>query len=179
MTQDDLVDAWLDVEHNLKWFFMKRLGDWELAKDLSQELFIRYWTHYREGRAFTTIKGWLFYVAKNMVIDEYRKKSRLNYSLDSIMEYDESENPRFNPVCNESESVERAIDKMDAVNILKKLLPALTADESTTIGLRFFKSMTGKEIGERLGIGPNAAHVRVTRAIRKMRGIYQKKYELR
>jgi DNA-directed RNA polymerase specialized sigma24 family protein len=51
-----------------------KLSNRELALDLVQETFSRTWEYISSGKEVNNIKGFLFKVANNLIIDEYRKK---------------------------------------------------------------------------------------------------------
>ena len=58
-------------------FFLRMTGyDLELARDLTQDLFMRLWTSrdsYDSGRPFST---WMFSIACNMLKNEYRHRMK-------------------------------------------------------------------------------------------------------
>ena len=62
------------------WF---RIGDRERAKDLMQETFTKSWQYISRGEKVDNLKAFLYRVANNLIIDEYRKKKEL--SLDNLM----------------------------------------------------------------------------------------------
>ena len=54
-------------------FLRRKVGDPHRAEDLTQEVFLRAWRHadrYDSSRA--EVRGWLFAIARNLVIDTYR-----------------------------------------------------------------------------------------------------------
>ena len=57
------------------WF---RIGDRERAKDLMQETFTKSWQYISRGEKVDNLKAFLYRVANNLIIDEYRKKKELS-----------------------------------------------------------------------------------------------------
>lgn len=54
-------------------YLRRRVGDAGRAEDLTQEVFLRAWRHadrFDAGR--TDLRGWLFAIARNLVVDTYR-----------------------------------------------------------------------------------------------------------
>jgi RNA polymerase sigma-70 factor, ECF subfamily len=47
------------------------------AEDLTQEVFLRLYSHLHEGGAVGNVRAWVFRVAHNLAIDQQRKKVRL------------------------------------------------------------------------------------------------------
>lgn len=55
----------------------------ELAEDLTQEVFLKAIEAIRFGRGpSSSVSGWLFRIARNLLIDEYRRRERRGVSID-------------------------------------------------------------------------------------------------
>ena len=65
-------------------FCLVKVSNVELAEDMTQEVFTRYWQYVREGKTMTNTRSFLYTIANNMAKDWYKKKKA--YSLDEKME---------------------------------------------------------------------------------------------
>ncbi len=61
-------------------FCMMKVSNVELAEDMTQEVFTRYWQYVRDGKTMTNTRSFLYTIANNMAKDWYKKKK--SYSLD-------------------------------------------------------------------------------------------------
>ncbi len=68
-----IFETYQDPIHN---YVARMLGDRLLAEDLTQEIFIRVHQSLRSFSGQSLFTSWLFQVAKNRLIDEYRGRSR-------------------------------------------------------------------------------------------------------
>ena len=115
------------------WF---KIGDREKAKDLMQETFTKSWQYIVEGATVSNMKPFLYRVANNLIIDEYRKKKEL--SLDGLMA------EGFEPGFNEIKGTEQVIDAKLAIKVIDQL------DEKyrEAILMRYVDELSPKEIAE-------------------------------
>ena len=54
-------------------YLARSTGNRELAKDLTQEIFVKAWQVWSTAQQPKHLKGWLYRVAKNASIEEYRR----------------------------------------------------------------------------------------------------------
>jgi RNA polymerase sigma-70 factor (ECF subfamily) len=67
-------------------FVLRSVGDRSLAEDLTQEIFLRVFQALPAFSFRSAFKTWLFQVAKNRVLDEWRQRGRRPYQVVSIDE---------------------------------------------------------------------------------------------
>lgn len=68
-------------------FIYFKVSDYELAKDLTADTFVRFWKQMVNGTAIQNNKAFLYFIAKSITIDYYRKKKNTkSVSLDIIDE---------------------------------------------------------------------------------------------
>ena len=141
------------------WF---RIGDREKAKDLMQETFTRSWQYITQGTTVNNLKSFLYRVANNLIIDEYRKKKEL--SLDGLMA------DGFEPGFNEIKTTEQAIDAKLALAVIDQL------DEKyrEAILMRYVDELSPKEIAEITGENENNISVRLHRGLKQLKEIINK-----
>lgn len=138
-------------------FCYLKVSNRELAQDLSQEVFTRFWQALREGTVMRSERALLYTVARNLVIDWYRKKKES--SLDVLTE----QGLEFGG--DGAEDVMREAEMAEALRMIGQL------DEASreVLTLRFVDGLSPKEIALLSGESANAVSVRLNRAMKKMR----------
>jgi RNA polymerase sigma-70 factor (ECF subfamily) len=137
-------------------FCLIKVSDREKAKDLAQEAFMRVWDQVSSGKKIENPRAFLFKVARNLIIDSYRKKKSL--SLDELSE------GGFDPV-DSTFSAEKTTDMQIAIDLIQKL------DEGykEILTLRFVEGLEPREIAEILDMSPNVVSVRIHRGIDQLK----------
>ena len=122
-------------------YIFYRVGDRELADDLTSDVFVRlvetYKLHKQNGRP---IAPWLYTVARNLVIDHHRRAKRISWQ--SI-----SENAPANEAGNPIKRVEEQSMEANLMTAMEKL----TEEQRQVILLKFIERRTNREIGRELG----------------------------
>lgn len=143
-------------------FFAAHLDNNQDAEDLTGEVFIKVWKAlpgYRErGVPFG---GYLFRIARNALIDQYRRFGR----KDAPLPIDETrlQDPAGNPASLISASQEH--------QRIRQLLAQLRDDYRTVLTLRFLSDLSPDEVAVAMGRSPGAVRVlqhRALGALRKM-----------
>ncbi len=161
MDQDETKAYFLQIydtyADDIYWFCYLRVSNRELAQDLSQEVFTRFWQALREGTVMRSERALLYTMARNLVIDWYRKKKES--SLDALAD----------------EGIEFMGDGAGDVTISAEMDEALRAvgelDDPSREALlmRYVEGLSPKDIAELTGESANAVSVRLNRAIKKVR----------
>lgn len=166
--RQDIHDHFLSVynEYNQPIFRYLTIKIWdrELAKDLLQDVFMRFWNYIDKGGEIDEIKPFLYRVARNIVIDQIRKKKPV-YSLDNIieegMDFGDEENP-----------IQTHEDQNFAKDIIPKL-DRLEDDYKEILMMKYMDDLTISEISEILEIPANTVSVRLHRAHTKLKKIIE------
>lgn len=144
-----------------RYIYFKTNSKWE-TDDLVSEIFKRAY------EKFDTVTGnyraWLFTIARNSVIDYYRKKNKF-YTIEEMDDYADSIN------------VEDNLVKKDMMEYLKKSLKSLPMDEMEIIMLRYFSDLKFKEISEITGKDKDFLKTKSSRIIKKLRILVKKHME--
>lgn len=123
-------------------------GNAEMAKDLTQEVFIKIWKHLKDFRSESKISTWIYRIAVNTCLMELRKKKYVDIESVSEMETESSS-------VGEIEKESRFTKMYDCIYKLKK--------EDRTLILLDLEEVPQKEIAEILGISHEAIRVRIHR----------------
>ena len=136
-------------------FCMMKVSNVELAEDMTQEVFTRYWQYVRDGKTMTNTRSFLYTIANNMAKDWYKKKK--SYSLDEKMEYgvmlkDNSAGP----------------DIMAEYQEVLETIKDLEEKDREVLMLKFVEGLDPKDIAEILNETANAISVRLNRATKRL-----------
>lgn len=137
-------------------FCMIKVSQVELAEDMTQEVFMRYWQYLRQGKEMTNTRSFLYTVAHNMAKDWYKKKK-----ADSLEVHMEAGNQ---PVSSENDpSVTAAYHEVLAV------IEDLDEADREVVLLRYVEGLDPKDIANILDETPNTVSVRLNRAMKRLR----------
>jgi RNA polymerase sigma-70 factor (ECF subfamily) len=137
-------------------FIFFRVGHKETAEDLAEEVFLKAFAKINSVNEPGAFEGWLYQIARNLVIDYYRQK-KLTVALDEIentLEYETN--------------VIDVLDLQQQQKILLRLMKELTAEQQVIIKLKFFEDLENHEIAEMLNKSEGSIRVIQHRAIAKL-----------
>ncbi len=134
-----------------------KVSNREVAKDLTQEVFVKTWNYLVKGECIDNYKAFLYRTAHNIVVDHYRLHT--SESLDLLQE------KGFDPG---EDTVESLIDTLDGAHIMK-LVGSLSREYQDVIQMRYSQGLSHAEIAEVLGEGEGVIRVRAHRGMKKLR----------
>ncbi len=137
-------------------FCVLKVSNRELAQDLSQEVFMRYWQSLRKGEEFQNERAYLYTLARNLVIEWYRKKKET--SLDALSEA----GVEFKG--DTSKSITDSAEAREVMGVINELEEA----DREVLVLRFVEGFSPKEIAELSDETANTISVRIHRALKKV-----------
>lgn len=147
-------DAYADELY--RFCFMK-VSNKEKAEDLVQDVFTRFWQVLRDGKDLDNPRAFLYTLARNRVIDWYRKKKE--GSLDVLTEAGVDFAGSDGSEIADHAEMQRLLE---AVNELDE-------PSREVLLLRYMEGWTPVEIAELNKESPNAVSVRLNRALEKVR----------
>ncbi len=144
-------------------FSFFKLSDREKAKDIVQDTFVRYWEYVAADGQVENVKAFLYRIANNAIIDNYRKKKEI--SLDILQD------DGFDPADTENHRrMIRSLDSKRALELVNKLNPK----EREVILLRYVEGLSVKEIAEVLEDRENTISVKIHRALKELQEMFEK-----
>src|SRR5680860_784187 len=131
-------------------FCFFKISDRDKAFDLAQETFVRLWNYIRDGeKQVDNERAFLYKVARNLIIDEYRKKDSL--SLDLLQE------GGFDVRVDGHKDIELDVHAREVVEAMYELA-ALYREVAL---LRFVEGFPPKDIAQVLSVSENVVSVRL------------------
>jgi RNA polymerase sigma factor (sigma-70 family) len=145
-------------------YFSNRLNDRELAKDLTQETFLKFWNYYlKDNKEVKYKKTLLFTIAHNILVNTYERNVK-HESLDEMIE----DGFEIRDDIETSKIIEKA-----ETNILKKILKKIPPDDKEILYLRYNEGLSIREISEIVEQNENNISVRIHRIIEKIKKDYE------
>src|SRR3989344_6380181 len=134
-----------------------RVSDREKAKDLVQETFVKTWAYINAGNEVSNLKAFVFKVARNLIIDHYRRSKEI--SLDVLRE------AGFDRATDNENEIFANAEHSQVIKALDKIKPKY----KEMIILRFMEGLSPREISEITGVSENVVSVRIHRAVKKLK----------
>lgn len=136
-----------------------RIGHRELARDITQETFVRTWHYLQSGKTVDNMRAFCYKVATNLMLEEFRRKKES--SLDALQE------KGFEPSAQDSERLSNILDGKEAIATLGQL----DEEYREVVIMRYIDELSPKEIAQILGVSENVVSVRIHRGIKKLRAL--------
>jgi len=144
-------------------FCFLRVSDRDLALDLTQETFMRLWQSLLLNKNIRNHRAFLFTIARNKVIDWYRKKKPL--SLEALRENLHDDGSIISLVAKES-----VIMEVEAKFLIDKI-KELSEPYSRAVYLRYVEEFKPREISRILGESSNVISARINRGVKQLREV--------
>lgn len=152
-----LAQAYEEYSDAIFRYCLFKISDREKALDLVQETFARVWQYLMHGNEIDNIKTFLYTTARNLIIDEYRKKK--TYSLDTLLDQG------IEPHIDIEESLYTALDIARVMEFVQEL----PENYSSIIVMRYVNDLSVKEIAQIVNESENVVSVRIHRGLSKLR----------
>lgn len=148
-----------------------RLHNRELAEDITQEAFLRYWARYRFASRETTLK-YLYTIARNLCIDEYRKPAVL--SLEETLSAGGSTGRAIELGARAHAAVSSGEDAFLTTLAFRRALQKLAPEEQELLLLRYVNEAPVSVIAALFGISRFALRRRLLAAGAKLKSALEK-----
>jgi RNA polymerase sigma factor (sigma-70 family) len=141
-----------------------RVGNPALAEDITADVFekaLRAFDSYKPEKAAP--KTWLTAIARNTIIDHFRKAGKVEVVREDDAPEEVSEDP----------SVEDQVARLEEARQLRLCLAGLPRLDQDIISLKFGADMNNREIARVLTISESNVGTRLYRAVRKLRESFE------
>jgi RNA polymerase sigma-70 factor (ECF subfamily) len=137
-------------------FVRSQINNYQLAEELTQDIFIDFIEALRDFRFQSSIKTFLFSIAKHKVVDQIRKKKIKNILFSRI--------PSFIVESLKVVFIDEEIDKKELETKISKVIDSLPNDYQLILRLRYIDGIRIKEISEKLKMNFKATESLLFRA---------------
>ena len=152
-------------------FIYSKVYDRNLTEDIFQDTFIKVIRtlklgNYNEEGKFIS---WVMRIAHNLVIDHFRKNSRIP-KFENSYDFD-----IFSVLKNTDIDIENKMIKDQILGEVKKIIEFLPHDQKEVLIYRYYNDLSFKEISEKTGVSINTSLGRMRYALINLRNIIKKK----
>jgi RNA polymerase sigma-70 factor (ECF subfamily) len=129
------------------------------AEDLTQNIFLKTWNYlpnYKQKK--DPFSSWLYAIARNTVIDFWRKKK--DWSISELGE---------NTIKEERKPIDDLIDEEQDLETIKKLMELLSEEQQEVMILKFIDGLSNKEISKIISKKEDAVRQLQSRALKTLK----------
>jgi RNA polymerase sigma-70 factor (ECF subfamily) len=159
--QKDFTDIYSTYNSRIFEFLLKRVSSKEIAEDLTSEIFEKIYKTINDFQwQGVTLSAWLFRIARNHLIDYYRKNNKFknDTSLDEIIDI----------VVSNNTPIEKEIEENENEVNLFKSISDLEQEDQYLIYYKFYEEMSNKQISELTGISETNIGTKLHRIRKKL-----------
>jgi RNA polymerase sigma-70 factor (ECF subfamily) len=150
---------WREMLPQLRTFVRRRIADPHRADDLVSEIVLRIHQNLASLDDQDRLPNWMFRIARNAIIDEYRRAGRSREQLTDTLQ----DEPTQTPV---DEDETGAVRELSAC--LRPMLDGLPAEQRDALQLVELDGMTQADAAERMGVSVSGMKSRVQRGRRHL-----------
>ena len=137
-------------------FHYRFVGNRPEAEDLAQDTFIKAYKKFDTLKEPDKLKSWLFMIARNTVIDFFRRNKNKPFTMDSAILENIAETTAID--------YQDRVAHMEVSKELERCIDQLVREDRAIIKLLYYESFSYKEIGELLHMNQNTLKSRLHRA---------------
>jgi RNA polymerase sigma-70 factor, ECF subfamily len=141
-------NIWAEFATRLGRFIRARVADPATAEDILQDVFVRIHQRLDHLRAPAKLQSWLYLIARNAIIDHYRKTRETSELPESLL----------------AKPPEDSSDACELKDAFRQMIDGLPDLYREAIVLTELEGLTQQELANRLGISLSGAKSRVQRA---------------
>ena len=159
----NIEHIWNDYGALLRGFLVSKVNNPDDAEDLLQEILIKTHKNMSSLKDPKKFKAWLFQIARNTLIDYYRKPSR-NLSAESLPELAKARE-------EDSEAQDKMRQKL--LKCIKPFINNLPKKYGEAVEAIDLEGLSQKELAQQLGLSHSAVKSRVQRGRQKLAELFQ------
>ncbi|HNX76357.1 MAG TPA: sigma-70 family RNA polymerase sigma factor [Candidatus Rifleibacterium sp.] len=151
-------------------FFLKNTRNADLAADKVQEVFLRIFKN-RDSFKYGSLKTWIFRIARNLLIDEWRRAGQREVPSDTLPDI-------VDAGVQVEESVIDAIEHRQMAGFIDECLDKLEEGDRLAICLVYIAGLSIPEFAEVMELPPGTAKTRVRHARLKLDSLLSEKLQI-
>lgn len=161
--QQAFIELYNKYENDIYRFAYYLSGEASFASDLFQETWYRVANHFCQGKPVRNFRIWIFTIARNVFIDELRKRKFRRFFLGNAAYQREG---NLEDHFEAEPSIEEEFEFNDAMNMA---LDTLAEKQRSAFLLCYVSGLSTKEAAQVLHIAEGTVKATLFKAVRKMR----------
>lgn len=163
----ELYNIYVDQIFRFVYFKVSRK---EEAEDLTAEVFLKTWQYISgEEKEIKSLKAFLYQIARNSVVDFYRKRNVESYFEGNSKGEEENEKLQEKNIIDPKKNPLEEMQLSSDIEEIKKALQNLKDEYREAVILKFVEEMSIGEIADILGKSKGAVRVLLHRAVQALR----------
>lgn len=150
----------------LRMFAFRMLGDFFVAEDLVQDVFISFWESRSKIKSVQQAKGLLFKITRNACLN-YIKHKRVEQKYADYLNHDSATNNIYMLSFLEENEIEELKNEM--INEVNSIISALSPTCQQVFRMSKFQQLKNREISEKTGLNIKTVEKHISKAMSKIR----------
>ncbi len=150
----------------LRVFAYRMLGDFFVAEDLVQDVFISFWESRSKIKSVQQAKGHLFKMTRNTCLN-YIKHKRVEQKYADYLNYDSATNNIYMLSFLEENEIEEI--KKEMINEVNTIISSLSSSCQQVFRMSKFLQLKNREIAEKTGLSIKTVEKHISKAMSKIR----------
>jgi len=172
--QENFLQIYQEYEQPIFNYILRMIQDYEIAEDLTQDIFVRVYQHLSTFRGESSFSTWIYRLATNLCRDHFRKKSsRQERRTDLLGILSSGENQvieRFDPhECGAPIRADEIAIKSEMNACIRNYIDQLPEDYRAVIILSELRDLKNQDIAEILECSLETVKIRLHRARKRLR----------
>ena len=167
LSEKDFTEVYESYHKRIYEFVLRRVSDKHVAEDLTSQIFEKILKSINDFQwQGVSMSAWVFRIARNSVIDHYRKNNKYkgNVSLDDLSDFIESQSQT---------ALEMLIDDEDYIGLYNAIREFKDKDQYL-IYYKYFEGMDNKSIAKLMNLSETNIGTRLHRIRNKLKTILDK-----
>ena len=143
-------------------------GNYEDAKDLAQEVFIKSFQNIARFQERAQLLTWLYRITVNLAIDHHRRRTRNRHQS---LEQDQIKSKMINHAAYSSFPSKSILTELEERDEIEYALNKLSINQRTATVLKYFHQKTTQEIAEIMGCQETTVRNHIFRAMNNIKKI--------
>ena len=143
-------------------FIYRFIGNREIAEDLSQDVFMKVYKSAWRYRPRSKFQTWLYTIAKNVSLNELRRKRKMMVSLDET--HDSGENELRKEIAHPDDDPSQAVLAKEKVALIQAAINDLPENQKMAVILKRYENFSYAQIAATLNITDKAVKSLLSRA---------------
>jgi len=176
--QDQLIALAMEKEESrLRGYIRNHIADRSLTEDILQEVFCELIEAYRLMKPIEQVGAWMFRVARNRIVDLFRRRTTDSLS-DEVYGHEDGESvPLEDLLPSLDEGPEAAYARTVLLDELEEALDELPEEQRAVFVAHELEGLSFKELSAETGVGVNTLLSRKRYAVLHLRDRLQSIYE--